>query len=89
MTFLQAIGVKDEIAYVVDINPNKRATFLPGIGQEVVAPEFLTDYRPGLVILMNPIYRDEIWAMLRDLGLSPELVAIDAVAHGALTPAAE
>jgi hypothetical protein len=86
VTFLQAIGVRDEIAYVVDINPNKSGTFLPGNGQEVVPPAFLTGYRPDLVILMNPIYREEVGTTLRGLGLSPELVAIDEIALGARNP---
>ena len=32
----------------------------PGTGQRIVAPAFLRDYRPDNVVIMNPIYRDEI-----------------------------
>ena len=44
-------------------------------GQRVVAPEFLREYRPDLVIAMNPIYLDEIGAQLAAMDLRPELVA--------------
>lgn len=72
--FLSALTRGDVIEYAVDINPMKHGQFLPGAGQEIVAPEFLTTYRPDVVIIMNPIYLDEIGAMLRSMGLSPEVV---------------
>jgi hypothetical protein len=42
----------------------------------VVAPEYLTDYRPHAVIVMNPIYIEEIRADLSKLQLHPELMAL-------------
>ena len=62
------------IAHAVDLNPHKWGRFLAGSGTEVVAPEFLSDYRPDRVILMNPVYRSEVEDRLRTLGLSPALV---------------
>lgn len=61
------------IDYAVDINPHKQGSFLPGTGQEIVAPDFLVDYRPTAVVAMNPIYRDEIQQTLADLGVSAAL----------------
>ncbi len=66
------------IEFAVDINPHKHGMFMAGTGQEIVAPEFLTTYRPELVVVMNPIYVDEIRAHLDRLGLTPRLVAVSA-----------
>ncbi len=63
----------DDIAYAVDINPIKTGTFMAGTGQEIVAPEFLKTYRPDVVIIMNPVYREEITADLSAIGLSPDI----------------
>jgi SAM-dependent methyltransferase len=75
VSFLTTLGVEREIAYAVDINPHKHDKFMAATGQQVVAPEFLREYRPDLVIVMNPIYLDEIGAQLAAMDLRPELVA--------------
>lgn len=75
VSFLTNLGLQDEIRYAVDINPYKTGKFMAGTGQEIVAPEFLVDYRPDLVVAMNPIYLAEIRAKLDELGLHPELIA--------------
>lgn len=63
----------EDIACAVDINPIKTGTFMAGTGQEIVAPLFLKTYRPDVVIIMNPIYREEISRDLAAMGLSPEI----------------
>ena len=62
-----------DIACAVDINPIKTGTFMAGTGQEIVAPSFLKTYRPDVVIIMNPVYREEISRDLEAMGLSPEI----------------
>lgn len=62
-----------DIGYAVDINPIKTGTFMAGTGQEIVAPSFLKEYRPDVVIIMNPVYREEITRDLGAMGLSPEI----------------
>ena len=76
VAFLTSLGLDAEIAQVVDINAFKQGKYLPGTSRRVVAPEDLKNDPPGLVIVMNPIYREEIGASLAALGLSPELVAL-------------
>ena len=74
VSFLSELG-----AYVrsaVDINPHKQGMYMAGTGHRIDAPERLQEIRPDLVIVMNPIYVDEIRAHLESLGLSPELVAL-------------
>jgi hypothetical protein len=62
------VGVGEEIEYLVDINPYRHGKFVPGTGKQIVGPEFLAQYRPDLVIAMNPIYRAEIARDLNRLG---------------------
>jgi SAM-dependent methyltransferase len=69
VAFLSGIGdVNRHIQYLVDINPHRWGKFVPGDVRQIVGPEFLAQYRPDLVIAMNPIYRQEIAADLRRLG---------------------
>jgi len=74
--FLCTLGRQSEIEYVVDISPHKQGTFIAGTGQEIVSPPFLKTYRPGLVIVMNPVYCDEIRVELSGMGLSPQVLAV-------------
>jgi hypothetical protein len=76
VAFLTTLGIEEEIPYAVDINPKKHGTYLAGTGQEVVAPAFLKEYQPDTVIVMNPVYREEIWQDLKRMGLEPELINI-------------
>jgi hypothetical protein len=74
--FLTCLGLGSAIGYCVDINPNKHSTYMPGTGHEIVAPESLREYRPDVVIVMNPVYRDEIDRDLERLGLSPRVLSV-------------
>lgn len=76
VAFLTTLKVRDEITYAVDINPYKHGTYLAGTGQEIVAPGFLGEYQPDTVIVMNPIYQEEIRRDLGKIGLDPDLVAL-------------
>ncbi|MBI2951821.1 methyltransferase domain-containing protein [bacterium] len=76
VAFLTTLGVRDEVAYVVDINPYRKGTYMAGTGQEIVSPCFLREYRPDVVIAMNPMYREEILWDLRQMGLSPEVITV-------------
>ncbi len=86
VAFLSALGIepaKDQgatsIAAAVDVNPYKWDTFLPGSGLPVVSPESLVDDPPDHVIVMNPIYSEEISSNLSDLGISAAVHPIDRV----------
>jgi SAM-dependent methyltransferase len=75
--FLSTLGLNDgELPFVVDINPNKQGTFLPGTAQEIIAPNGLLQYKPDVVIVMNPVYVDEIKAALDGMRLHPEIVPL-------------
>ncbi|MEB3293278.1 MAG: class I SAM-dependent methyltransferase [Synechococcales bacterium] len=74
--FLTTLDVAGAIACVVDINPYRQGTFVPGVGLEVQSPQFLQDYQPDEVILMNAIYRDEIQKMLTEMNVNTKIVTI-------------
>jgi SAM-dependent methyltransferase len=74
VAFLAVAGEHVEAA--VDINPHKHGMYMAGTGHRIVGPAELRDLRPDLVIVMNPIYVDEIGADLAELGLTPEVVAL-------------
>lgn len=76
VAFLTSLRNGEVVEYAVDINPHKQGQFMPGAGQQIVGPEFLNNYRPDLVIPMNPIYLDEIGADLEGRGLTPDLLAV-------------
>jgi hypothetical protein len=77
VAFLTTLGIRSEIEYVVDINPYKHGTFLTATGQEIVSPEFLRSYAPDYVVLMNPIYRDEVQRQMDSMGVQTRLISVD------------
>jgi len=74
--YLTTLGISSEIKYVVDINRYKQGMYMPGTGHEIVPPKFLEQYRPDVIIVMNPVYFDEIRNDLREMQVSAELVAV-------------
>jgi len=76
--FLTALGGRDDVRGIVDINPAKQGTFQAGTGHPILAPASLREIRPDRVVLMNPIYAEEIGRDLESLGLHPELYALRA-----------
>lgn len=76
VAYLTTMGIRDEIEYVVDVNPFKWGKYLAGTGHEIVPPQFLSEYKPDTVIAMNPIYRDEIRQDLRQLKVSADLITV-------------
>ena len=76
VAFLTTLGIADEIAGAVDINPNKHGTFLAGSGHRVLDPAELTALDPAEVIVMNPVYIDEVKGDLAALGLDPSVTPI-------------
>lgn len=73
------IPYDDIIEYVVDINPHRQGSYMAGTGQKIVSPEFLRDYKPDTVIVMNPIYTEEIKKELESMRLEPEIITVNDV----------
>lgn len=79
VTFLNLLQLQDDIEFAVDINPRKQGKFIPGTGQEIVAPEKMAAYRPDIVIVMNPLYLEEIRDSLLAMGLSPQILSTESL----------
>lgn len=75
--FLTTIGSPQAVNCVVDINPRRHGRYMPGLGMPIVAPAHLTHHPPEIVIVMNPIYRDEISTKLAEMHLVPDIYMID------------
>jgi len=76
VAFLTTLEVHDEIEHVVDINPYRVGKFLPTTGQRIEAPVFLQEYRPDNVVIINPIYRDEVEQELARQRCEPKVYTI-------------
>jgi len=74
--FLTTLGIADQFAAIIDINPAKQGSYLPGTPLKIVSPKTLIGIKPDLVVIMNPIYRDEIAKSLAEMGLHPEMVVL-------------
>ena len=64
------------IEYLIDINPTKAHRFVPGTAQEIMPPEFLREYAPDVVFVMNPEYLTEIHTLLNSLRVECEVVSV-------------
>jgi 2-polyprenyl-3-methyl-5-hydroxy-6-metoxy-1,4-benzoquinol methylase len=74
VSFVNILAASKGIGFLIDLNPYKDGRFVPGTGHRVRAPAFLADYRPDAVVVMNPLYADEIGRDLQAMGLSPEIL---------------
>ena len=75
--FLNAVDPGGErIAAAVDRNPKKRGRFIAGTGTPIVAPADLTETKPDLIAVMNPLYLDEVRREAASLGVHAEVEAV-------------
>jgi SAM-dependent methyltransferase len=73
VTFLNVADPEGCVEAVVDLNPRKQGTHVPGTGQQITAPESLAGDPPRTVLIMNPMYRDEIVARLAELNVPADV----------------
>jgi hypothetical protein len=76
VTFLNTLQIQSQIEYVVDVNPHKHGKYVAGTGQMIVPPERLIKYRPDVIVVMNPIYLEEIARRVKQMNLSTELLPV-------------
>jgi hypothetical protein len=76
ITFLNMLETADGIEYAVDINPRKQGMYITGSGQRIVPPAFLAEYQPDAVIVMNPLYIDEIKANVEEMGVEADFLTV-------------
>lgn len=75
VAFLSSTGVTDGVdLQVTDINPYRHGKFIVGSGKEIVPPWLLVRHEPDEVIAMNPVYRNEISALISGMGIHCKVV---------------
>lgn len=75
VTFVNLVENTGAIDAVVDINPNKHDLFIPGTVHRVRKPEELRPLKPVVIIVMNPVYLNEVASLVQDLGLDAEILS--------------
>jgi SAM-dependent methyltransferase len=65
---------REWIACVVDLNPGKQGCYIPGTGHPIVGYQELAKYGVETAILMNPNYREENLALLKESHLNVKLI---------------
>lgn len=73
VAFLVVLGLGEEILAVVDVNPHKHGRYLAGTGHRIHGPDELRAIRPDIVLVMNPIYLEEVRRALAARDLAPAL----------------
>ncbi len=76
VTFLNVVPAAAGIHAVVDLNPRKTGRHIPGTGHAIVAPESLRADRVDVVLVMNPLYEDEIRRQVGNLGIGAEFAVV-------------
>jgi hypothetical protein len=86
--FLAAVSGSRHVHCAVDLNVQRHGRYLPGSALAVLAPEALRALRPAHVVLMNPVYRSEVQAMLDNLGVATHLTTVVELCRSAQATAA-
>jgi SAM-dependent methyltransferase len=74
VTFLNLLPSAGIVEHVIDINPRKQGMYVAGTGQRICPPDDLRSLDPEVVIVMNPLYEEEIRGILAAQGLAPRLM---------------
>ena len=76
ITFANIRNAEGRIVALVDINARKHGMVAPRVALPVVAPDELRRIDPGLVLISNGQYQNEIQAIVADLGLNPSFAVL-------------
>lgn len=74
VSFVNLIEGGGGVSRLVDLNPLKQGCFVPVTAQRVVSPVALREDPPAAIVVMNPMYRDEVSARVEDLGMDAEVL---------------
>lgn len=76
--FMGATGLGEEdICAVVDISEHRQGRYMPGYSRPIIGPGDLVSVSPERVIVMNPMYVDEITSELGRVGVDAEVLVIN------------
>lgn len=76
--FLNTVPAARHAAAVIDVNPRKHGRHVPGTGHRIDPPRALRSTCVDEVLVMNPVYRDEIAVNVHDLGVDAALTVVGA-----------
>lgn len=76
VSFMKAVVEEQQIGHVVDINPFRQGRYVACSGQRIMAPAEVPDVRPAAVVVMNPVYREEVAGMLRDMDVDAQVLSL-------------
>jgi hypothetical protein len=76
VTFLNLLDPGCGVEFAVDLSPSKRGKFIAGTGAEIVPPEFLSEYKPENIVVMNPVYHDEIRTLVHEMGIESRVLCL-------------
>lgn len=79
VTFINMLDekIREKIPFMIDINKNKQGRYCPGTDKKIVAPEILKKEKNiNDIIIMNPIYCNEISKQLKSYGRRFNLIKI-------------
>lgn len=76
VSFLSHADTDRSVAAAIDINPFRHERYMPGSATPILGPESLKEIDPAHIIVMNPVYLEEIATQVKALGLSPEITAL-------------
>jgi hypothetical protein len=72
-TFLNLLQASDTVECVIDVNPRKHGMFIAGTGHRIEPPEVMANLGHVSILLMNPLYENEVRTLLGDLGVRAHL----------------
>lgn len=73
VSFLNIVKKPEMVIGVIDLNPRKQKKFIPITAHPIFLPEELKVIQPDRVIIMNPIYFDEIKNNIKEYGFREEI----------------
>jgi hypothetical protein len=76
VSFLNVVPGADAVDMVIDLNPRKARCFVPGTGHAIVTPQAVRQRPVDVVLVMNPIYKEEIARTLCDLETEATIVCV-------------
>jgi hypothetical protein len=74
--FLNLVDGSDAVRFVIDVNPRKHGMYIAGTGHRIQAPHALGTAQGLSVLLMNPLYEQEVRQMVDGLGVQAQVYPV-------------
>ena len=75
-TFLNVVPGASRVPLVIDLNPHKHGRHVPGTGQAVAEPGDLRSCPVDAILVMNPLYVEEVRETVSALGVRADVLAV-------------